>query len=228
MPPSKKKPEPKVKHPAPFSPEILAQVDRVLPSGSYVLDPFAGIGLIHQLRPRVKTIGIEIEPEWAAMSPFTFVGNALYLDDLFPAATFDAVATSVCYGNRMADSHDAKDESYRRTYKHVLGRDPHPDSAGTLQWGDGYRGFHFLAWRQAEWVLKDGGMLVLNVKDHVRDHEVQKVSAWHVRTLQNLGFYKVKHIKVPVRGFRQGENSEARVPYENVFVFIKARSHGPV
>lgn len=46
----------------------------------------------------------------------TIVGNALYLP--FRDRAFDGIVTSPCYGNRMADHHDARDDSKRNTYTH--------------------------------------------------------------------------------------------------------------
>lgn len=101
-------------HPAKFSDEILPVFAELLTSfgltsEDIILDPFAGTGKIHQLRDSgFKTIGIEIEPEWAGMSPFTFVGDATFL----PASWTRCIAvwaSSPTYGNRMSDHHDAKE-----------------------------------------------------------------------------------------------------------------------
>lgn len=93
-------------HPAKFSPSILEVLGRWIEPGWRVLDPFAGTGLIHTIE-HAETWGIELEPEWATMHPRTIVGNALTLP--FPDASFDAIATSPTYGNRMADSHNAQE-----------------------------------------------------------------------------------------------------------------------
>lgn len=106
-------------HPAPFSAEIvpvLADVlveryrrARSLARPIRVLDPFAGIGRIHDLADeRVATTGVELLPRYAAAHVDTIVGDATAL----PAGwtrTFDAVVTSPCYANRMADHHQARD-----------------------------------------------------------------------------------------------------------------------
>ena len=107
---------PLLDHPAKFTPAIVDAIGElvldhfappVLDRPPALLDPFAGVGGIHALRPEVETHGVELEPEWAAASPWTEVGDATSLrwaDD-----TFDVVATSPCYGNRMADHHDAEE-----------------------------------------------------------------------------------------------------------------------
>ena len=73
-----------------------------------VLDPFAGVGRVHELRDLgFVTVGGELEPEWVSASEHTIVADALQ----FPADdnAFDAVITSPCWGSRMADSHDAQE-----------------------------------------------------------------------------------------------------------------------
>jgi len=48
-----------------------------------------------------------------------------------------------------------------------------------------------------------------------------KVAEWHRQTVEALGFGLVDDIKVPVKGYRMGENNELRVGYEHVYVFEK-------
>lgn len=108
-----------VRHPAKFTPVILDRAVAILNSrflppwvlnAPRVLDPFAGTGRgVDVLRFHgYDAVGTELEPEWASMSPHVVQGNALALP--FADDTFDAVFTSPCYGNRMADSHKAKDK----------------------------------------------------------------------------------------------------------------------
>ena len=72
-----------------------------------------------------------------------------------------------------------------------LGRTLDPDNAGALQWGDAYRAFHVDAWTEAVRVLRPGGRLVLNVKNHIRRKVEQPVHQWHVETLRDLGLTQV-------------------------------------
>lgn len=216
----------KKEHPAPFSDPILNTIGEKVRGASTVLDPFAGVGNVHKLRDLAdveKTIGIEIEPEWAAKHPDTIEGNAL--DMPFDDGSIPAIVTSPTYGNRMADHHDAKDDSTRHTYKHTLGRNLNESNSGQLQWGDEYRAFHLKAWTEAVRVLEPGGTFVVNVKDHIRDRAKQQVVAWHVDTLcRVLGLECVGHDLVPTKGLMAGENHDARTVAEVVLTFKKAAS----
>lgn len=209
-----------VKHPAKFSAQILPVIDELLGDAITVLDPFAGVGLIHTLYPKRETWGIEIEPEWAEQHPRTFVGNALTLP--FKSESFDAIATSPCYGNRMADHHNAKDPSRRVGYKFALGRDPSSGSSATLHWGQGYRIFHAGAWIEAIRVLKLGGRFVLNISDIITDKRVVKTSLWHRDMLESWGMTQeeIRYVRTPRMRF--GANSHLRVPYEHVYLFTKS------
>lgn len=185
------------------------------------------------------------------MHPRTIVGNALALP--FPDATFDAIATSPTYGNRMADSHNAQERckacagtgedtarstdeapafcrkcngagrrEYKRiTYKHQLGRDPHPDNSGTLQWGPKYRAFHERAWAEAHRVLKPRGLFILNVSDHVRSKAIQPVCDWHIETLEAMGYTVARLSNPETKRMKFGANRDARVDAEMVAALRK-------
>lgn len=103
-------------HPAQWSQPVLDAIADWFyenpPAGEpLILDPFAGVGLA-RLRAAVgeghEVLGVELEPEWIPDGVDGYrQGSALDLP--FPDHHFDFVITSPAYGNRMADSHDAKD-----------------------------------------------------------------------------------------------------------------------
>lgn len=207
-------------NPAPFSLPILEEMagivnDYRIASGKRkirLLDPFAGSGRIHRLAtPQIVTVGVELEPEWAEEHPSTEVGNALHLR--FRKNSFDVIGTSCTYGNRMADHHVAKDGSERRSYRHNLGRMPSTDSSAILHWGTEYRKFHRAAWREADRVLRPGGLFVLNIANHWKtevkgeDPVEQRVSEWHLTFFLNdlrYGLVEVKRVKT--KKFTKGAN----------------------
>lgn len=188
-----------------------------LRKGARVLDPFAGIGGIHALSPiHYRTTGVELEQEWAEQHPLNEVGNALHLR--WRRGTFNAIATSPCYGNRIADHHDARDDSKRHTYKHYLGRDLSPESAAALQWGDEYRVFHTQAIMEATRVCKKDAWWALNMSDHFRAGHIQPVTSWWITALTALGWEWVDAFPIHTRRLRHGAHSRLRAQVEWVLL----------
>jgi tRNA G10 N-methylase Trm11 len=215
-------------HPAKFSRVIVEALVEIakehLSPGDLIYDPFAGVGRIHELRQEgFRTAGTELEPEWAVGElAGTCVANAL--QPPFPPKVFQAIITSPCYGNRMADHHEAKDGSRRNTYKHKLGRDLSKGSTAVEQWGGMYQHLHIRALLACDEVLEDGGLLVLNASNHIRKGKVQKVVEWYCDLLFNrMGYFLVEIQKVKTPRQLDGANHHLRVPYEHLIV---ARSPG--
>jgi len=203
------------KHPAKFSAEILAEAEKCLVDHPHVLDPFAGVGLVHQLSN--ETVGVELEPEWADAHPDTIVGDATNLP--FARSSFDAVFTSPTYGNRLADHHNAQDGSVRRSYRHDLGHELSPNNSGQMQWGEEYRQLHRLAWREVRRVVQPGGRFILNLKNHIRGGVEQPVVEWHLTSLIEMGWVLAHVIPLSAKGMRYGQNYQARLEYEFLLVF---------
>lgn len=221
-----------VKHPATFGWNILAVLDEVTAVRRdirVVLDPFAGVGTLAAAwegKRYPNVIGLELEPEWADQHPSTLCGSVLEVDIEWIVRQgperVDAIVTSPCYGNRMADHHEARDESVRHTYRHYLGHALTPGSAAAMQWGPDYMTFHRAAWQAVTPLVRDQGWFILNIKDHVRGGRVMPVSAWHRATLRSLGWKLEEDRLVGAPGQRHGENGGLRVEFEHVMVFRKA------
>jgi tRNA G10 N-methylase Trm11 len=210
-----------VKHPAKYTDVLLPVFESILNAYKckLVLDPFAGTGKIHSLP--FETVGVEIEPEWAKLNKKTICADATYLP--FNTYTFDAVCTSPTYGNRMADHHNAKDNSKRLTYTHVLGRQLHKNNTGKMQWGEQYRSVHLKAWQEVNRVLKPSGIFILNVSDHIRKGEVQLVTDFHIKSILNEGFDLIEHQKIVTPRLGFGQNRTKRVNYESIITFKKRK-----
>jgi hypothetical protein len=215
-------------HPAKYTDALLVTMAKMLQGHKRILDPFGGVGGVFRLQawlPDAQFEAVEIEPEWAAKHPKTTLGNALHLP--WPDGYFDAICTSPVYGNRLSDSTLNTDSYSRIAYAASLGRRLHPDNAGKLEWGQRYQDFHRRAWTEARRVLDDGGIFVLNIKDHIRKGTRINVTAWHVECLESLGFKCewIERIKTP--SWRRGINREERIPYESVMLFTLAERRDP-
>ena len=142
----------RVRHPAKYSPQIVDALTERLPAAipppARILDPFAGVGGIHKLAAvGYSTVGVEIEPEWAAEHPDTICGDSrsLPLDD----DSVDAVATSPAYGNKMARRSPALPLGGPvYDYATQLGRSPTAGSSALHAFGDDYCALHREVWAE--------------------------------------------------------------------------------
>jgi SAM-dependent methyltransferase len=209
-------------HPATYPAAVIDIFRELIAPQSRVLDPFAGIGTIHQLDgiDGVRTVGIEIEPEWAAADRRTVCGDSRFGHDLFVGEMFDVIATSPAYGNRLADNYRASDPEARRSYSIDLGRSVSIGSGAGMHFGrDGeYEQLHMDVWRSVVQLLKPGGLFLLNCKDFQRDGKVVPVTGWHVGVLADLGLRAIDLRCLPAAGL---PFTTAKPISEVVVVFTK-------
>lgn len=236
-----------MKHNAKFSAPILTAIQSIVneelharTDDVWLLDPFGGVGGIFDItHPAITRVHmVELQEGWArdaVIKGYNTLGQDaswfVSCGDFFEWCQehkrwgqYNIVCTSPTYGNRMADKHNAREDSKRNTYAHTLrtqGEELHELNSGGMQWGDEYRAFHTLAWRLVYKLLEPGGIFILNIKDHIRKGELQHVPQWHHDTAIRVGFTHDRTVRVPVRGNRQGENHNVRVDYEEVQVHRK-------
>jgi len=216
-----------IRHPARYTHAILETIAPYLKKGWRVLDPFAGVGGLARLGYTGARVYLnELEPVCISQAAggCRVNGNAFALP--FAGETFDAVATSPTYGNRIADHHQARDASRRNTYFHALGA-LHPDNTGLLHFGAAYCERHTRAWCEAHRVLKVGGLFLLNVSDHIRAGQRVYVSKWHYDTARAVGFRLLACHAVKTPRNRYGANGQLRCPVEYIFVFQKEPTTKP-
>lgn len=214
------------KHPAVYTNKFIPIFAELLQDKNNVLDPFAGtgkIGLIKEHGYNGIIYANEIEPEWLIDNLFNC--DILTYEDAevlnYPNNFFEAICTSPTYGNRMADHHNARDGSKRISYTHCLGRKLNPENTGYMQWGNEYREKHIKIYKHIAKLLKEDGIFILNISDHIRKGEIMHVSEWHKDILMALDLGLVKEIEVEVPRMRFGKNSEKRINCEKVYVFQK-------
>lgn len=214
------------KHPAKYTPKFIPVFSDILTRYNVkrIIDPNAGTCRIAEVCEHGydgEVYCVDLEREWLSQGfgkvTSFYLGDAEFLP--YKDNYFDGACTSPTYANRMADAHDAKDGSRRNTYTHVLGRKLSEGNTGAMQWGDTYRDKYTHIWQELRRVLCDGAVFILNIKDHIRKGEVIPVTAWHIATLESLGFEMVEHQHIDVPSNRMGENGEKRIPYESIVTF---------
>ena len=121
----------------------------------------------------------------------------------------------------MADHHEAKDGTKRNTYTHCIGRQLSEGNTGKMQWGEEYRTKHERIYAHLTSLVKEGGIFVLNIKNHIRNGTEIDVKSFHEKVICNNGFVKVKEIFVETEGNGFGANADKRTKGEYIIVFIK-------
>jgi len=193
-----------------------------------LLDPMAGVGRCHELITRHWIVGGELEMPWARQGVDERGGVMIQHDaSNMPSAsnTFHCVFFSPDYGNRMADSHNARDGSKRHTYTHYAreqGWELRPETTCKQPWGRTYYGPHAKIMRDVDRVLVEGGVCVVNVKNFVKAGEVVNVVGWYRSVMSGMLGMNVREVRdVETTGLRHGQNYDARVAGEVLIVGVK-------
>lgn len=216
-----------IKHPAKYSNEFIPIFAKILIENNChkILDPFAGVGKISQIRQYGydgKIYANEIEADWANEiidCNVTTIKDAEFLS--YPNEYFDAIVTSPTYGNRMADHHLAKDNSKRNTYTHCIGHQLNDGNTGKMQFGKEYCEKHEKIYTNLCPMIKNNGMFILNVSNHIRKGSEVDVVSWHIDAILTRGFILEQDIKISTKRNKFGANSEKRVEFEHILVFRK-------
>lgn len=233
-------------HPAKYGEQIMAAMGRLVREEAdalgrrpLVLDPFGGVGRIHELRTWADTVAVELEAPWARQRRRgTVRASAFHLP--FGAGTFDVVGTSPTYGNRMSDKHRAgsrpkpgkePDTSVRRSYTHDLRNmtgNPdytlHPDNTGALPWGIAYRDGEVRALTEVWRVLRPGGLFLLVLSDYFRKRGIKRqvpCVEWHLLRCLAAGWLLEGALPVGSPRYRFGANRDDRVAAEFVLQLRK-------
>ena len=210
-------PDPSRAHPAQWTDGVLDVAAAILRDtvdvdrGLRVLDPMAGLGgalsLRSMLGSHVDVVVSDIHV-WDGAHPAVVQGDAAELphDD----GVFGAVVTSPPFGNRLADRLSV-DGDQRLTYADRRGADAEEGDVSGMQWGDAYRRAMTAVWAECCRVLAPGGVLVVEVKDHIREGRWIEVAEWHTLTLTGLGMEPVALRHVTAAGVRGVANQHRRV-----------------
>jgi SAM-dependent methyltransferase len=219
-----------IRHPAKYSDIFLPIFVELLQGLPEVLDPFAGVGKLAEIKKYGFTGSVicnEIEKDWISLGKsFGYCVDQWHCGDAahmrwIRSGTIGAITTSVCYGNRMADHHHATDGSRRNTYTHCIGHPLRTQNTGQLQWGEKYRQKHLACYREFWRVLEPEGLFILNISNHIRKGKEIDVVGWNRQIIPTLGFEFIEERKVETHRNRQGENYQLRVATESILVFRK-------
>lgn len=136
-------------------------------------------------------------------------------------------ACSTCAARRCKGCHGTG-LTLRHTYRHALGRPLSANNSGAMGWtgpeGNKYRDLHKAAWVEAFRVVRPGGLILVDAKNHVRQGVEQRVVEWHAQALYDVGFRLAGVDELPAPGIRHGANADKRVLTERIIIGRKPRT----
>ena len=198
-----------------------------------ILDPMAGEGSIFDIGHAPPLLGSSVKLHIEASDIFAWhyqreevrIVDATSLD--WPDDSFDLIITSPPYGNRMADKLSI-DGDNRVTYADRRGTDAGPNDATGLPWGEKYRRLMATIWVECWRVVRPGGLIVVDCKDHVRQGYMEPVTEWHMKAIENLGgqFTYLRHARSP--GNRSTANAGDAFRLGETTVFAYRKPEGPI
>ena len=234
----------KIAHHAQFSPEIITVIARLLEAYSIhrVHDPFAGKGVrLGQLCDEldIKFSGTEIEPSFIEDRRVRH-GDARDRRR-YPRKAPWAIVTSPVYPNGMADHHEAKDDSVRKTYRAAVKENEGADRElhegnmarygyrGTKRPDEGGRSVKRKSfWEIAEDSVRnwDGAELaIVNVSDFKAQGGVIEPFAkdWDAM-MQRHGWRSINTGQVGTKRLTYGSDDSRDERMEHEWVFVYTRS----
>lgn len=222
-----------IQHPAKYCDQFIPIFAEHLRDCKIILDPMAGtckLGMIRDYGYAGLIYCNEIEPEFINMyyvNKYALLISNRDAADMwnFADASFDGICTSPTYGNRLADYWERHEDSKRMSYGFSLGRKPVSENTAGMHWGDKYRIKSEEIWKEQFRLLQPNGLLICNVSDFIKNHQIVPVVEFHRNTLMNLGLTLNEELVIPTQRMRYGQNWDARVDGEHILIFQKVESN---
>jgi len=134
--------------------------------------------------------------------------------------SIDVLLTSPPFGNRLADKMSTDDDQ-RVTYADRRGADAAENDASGMQWGAAYRSAMRRIWTEAARLLKDDGLAVIDIKDHIRGGSRQHVTAWTIQAWRDLGWTVADIIPVQTGHYAGISHAEKRTDGHSLIAFSR-------
>jgi SAM-dependent methyltransferase len=217
-----------MKHPAKYTDAFIPIFARLLIEHNChtVLDCMAGTGKIALVKNygfEGKVFANDIEQDWVESDypvDYWSQGDAAHMN-LFKDGAFDAICTSPTYGNRLSEVYKAREGSDHITYTLRIGRPLSLENTGGMQWGTKYRIKHVEIYIECKRVLRPGGLMLINISNHIRRGKEIDVVNWTRNCLHAQGLRQIEDIEIEIPRLRHGCSANLRVLKEHILVLEK-------